>query len=112
MLRDNGARFGADFGEERASRKRSSDNPPGVGRADRTGQDMDHGTRDEVLGRLAVAVGSVIVAHATRVAVDGPPAAGKTTLADELAVVLRKQGREVIRATIDDFLFPRSQRYP
>jgi uridine kinase len=46
-----------------------------------------------------------------RVAVDGPPAAGKTSLADELAVVLRAQGRDVIRATIDDFLFPRPQRH-
>lgn len=73
---------------------------------------MGHGTRDEVLGRLAEAVGSVTVAHPTRVAIDGPPAAGKTTLADELAVVLRAQGRDVIRATIDDFLFPRAQRYP
>jgi uridine kinase len=73
---------------------------------------MSHDTRDEVLGRLAKAVGSVTVAHPTRVAIDGPPAAGKTTLADELAVVLRTQGREVIRATIDDFLFPRALRYP
>jgi uridine kinase len=73
---------------------------------------MDHSTRDEVLGQLAEAVGSVAVAHPTRVAVDGAPAAGKTTLADELAAVLRAQGREVIRATIDDFLFPRAQRYP
>src|SRR3954465_4856632 len=72
---------------------------------------MDQGTRDEMLGRLAEAVGAVTVAHPTRVAIDGPPAAGKTTLADELAVVLRAQGREVIRATIDDFLFPRTQRY-
>jgi uridine kinase len=73
---------------------------------------MDHGTRDELLGRLTEAVGSVTLAHPTRVAIDGPPAAGKTTLADELAVVLRAQGRDVIRATIDDFLFPRAQRYP
>ncbi|MFC5922884.1 cytidylate kinase family protein [Micromonospora vulcania] len=72
---------------------------------------MDHGTRDEMLGRLAEAVGSVTVAHPTRVAIDGPPAAGKTTLADELADVLRTQGRDVIRATADDFLFPRAQRY-
>jgi uridine kinase len=76
------------------------------------GQDIDQGTRDEMLGRLAEAVGSVTVAHPTRVAIDGPPASGKTTLADELAVVLRAQGRIVIRATIDDFLFPRAQRYP
>lgn len=73
---------------------------------------MDQGTRDEMLSRLAEAVGSVTVAHPTRVAVDGPPATGKTTLADELAVILREQGRDVIRATIDDFLFPRAQRYP
>ncbi|TNH26597.1 uridylate kinase [Micromonospora orduensis] len=73
---------------------------------------MEHGTRDEMLRRLADAVGSVAAAHPTRVAVDGPPATGKTTLADELAVVLREQGRDVIRATIDDFLLPRAQRYP
>ncbi|SCG44273.1 uridine kinase [Micromonospora echinaurantiaca] len=73
---------------------------------------MGQGTRDEMLGRLASAVRSITVTHPTRVAIDGPPAAGKTTLADELAVVLREQGRDVIRATIDDFLFPRAQRYP
>ncbi|MFC4147922.1 cytidylate kinase family protein [Micromonospora mangrovi] len=67
--------------------------------------------RDEVIGHLAEAVGAVTVAHPVRVAVDGPPAAGKTTLADELAAVLRAEGRDVIRATIDDFLFPRAQRY-
>ena len=72
---------------------------------------MHRGTRDELLDHLAEAVGSVTVAHPTRVAIDGPPAAGKTTLADELAVVLRAQGRDVLRATIDDFLFPRAQRY-
>jgi uridine kinase len=73
---------------------------------------MNRGTRNGLLDRLAEAVGSVAVAHPTRVAVDGPPAAGKTTLADELAVLLRGQGRDVIRATIDDFLFPRARRYP
>jgi uridine kinase len=73
---------------------------------------VDNGTRDELLCRLAQAVGSVTIAHPTRVAIDGPPAAGKTTLADELAVVLRGQGREVIRATIEGFLFPRALRYP
>lgn len=73
---------------------------------------MARGTRDELLDRLAQAIASVTVAHPTRVAIDGPPAAGKTTLADELAALLRTQGRDVIRATIDDFLFPRAQRYP
>jgi uridine kinase len=73
---------------------------------------MDHGTRDELLSRLAEAVESVTIAHPTRVAIDGVPGAGKTTLADELAVVLRAQGREVIRATIEDFLNPSSVRHP
>jgi len=73
---------------------------------------MAHGTREELLTRLAEAVSSVTIAHPTRVAIDGIPGAGKTTLADELAVVLRAQGREVIRATVEDFLNPRSVRHP
>ena len=72
---------------------------------------MDTGTRDELLSRLAETVASVTTTHPTRVAIDGPPAAGKTTLADELAAVLRAQGREVIRASIEDYLFPQAQRY-
>ncbi|MEV4279665.1 AAA family ATPase [Actinoplanes xinjiangensis] len=73
---------------------------------------MHHGTRDELLSRLTETVESVTVGHPARVAVDGPPAAGKTTLADELATVLRSRGRHVVRATIDDFLVPRARRYP
>lgn len=72
---------------------------------------MDQGTRGELIDRLAEAIRSATTAHPLRVAIDGPPAVGKTTLADELAVVLRAQDRNVIRATIDDFLFPRAQRY-
>jgi uridine kinase len=72
---------------------------------------MDHGTREEMLGDVAEAVGAVKVAHPTRVAIDGPPAAGKTTLADELAVILRESGRDVVRATIEGFLFPQVRRY-
>ncbi|WP_236029875.1 uridylate kinase [Paractinoplanes lichenicola] len=72
---------------------------------------MDRGSRTDLLGHLAEAVAKAAGGHPTRVAVDGPPAAGKTTLADELAAVLRGQGREVIRATIDDFLVPRARRY-
>jgi uridine kinase len=72
---------------------------------------MDHGTRDQLLGRLADAIESVTPAHPVRVAVDGAPAAGKTTLADELALVLRNRGREVIRSSIESFLLPRAQRY-
>lgn len=71
----------------------------------------DQGTRGEFVTRLAEAISSVTTTHPLRVAIDGPPASGKTTLADELAVVLRSQGRDVIRATIDDFLVHRAQRY-
>jgi uridine kinase len=69
------------------------------------------GTRGELLSRLAEAIGSVTTDHPLRVAVDGPPAAGKTTLADELASVLRAQGREVIRASIEGFLLSEALRY-
>jgi uridine kinase len=44
------------------------------------------------------------------VAVDGPDAAGKTTLADELAEHLRGRREEVIRVGIDGFHRPRTVR--
>ncbi|MGA4539695.1 cytidylate kinase family protein [Uniformispora flossi] len=72
---------------------------------------MDQAPRSEFIGRLAHAISSVTATHPLRVAVDGPPASGKTTLADELAAVLGAQDRDVIRATIDDFLVPRARRY-
>jgi hypothetical protein len=46
-----------------------------------------------------------------RVAIDGSAAAGKTMLADELAISLRGRGRDVIRASIEGFLRPRIERY-
>ncbi|MCK9928286.1 uridine kinase [Frankia sp. Mgl5] len=45
-----------------------------------------------------------------RVAIDGPDAAGKTTLADELAGALADRGRPVIRASVDGFHQPRLVR--
>lgn len=49
------------------------------------------------------------VPHTLRVAVDGPDAAGKTWLADDLARVLRRR-REVIRASVDGFHRPAAVR--
>nr|WP_223297308.1 cytidylate kinase family protein [Catenulispora acidiphila] len=74
---------------------------------------INQGTRSELISSLAEALRSATttITHPLRVAIDGAPASGKTTLADELATVLRAQGRDVIRATIDDFLFPRAERY-
>ena len=76
-----------------------------------SGKGVDTGTRGELVDRLVESIEAVTVSHPLRVSIDGPPAAGKTMLADELAVRLRRQGRDVIRASIEDFLFPRSRRY-
>jgi uridine kinase len=72
---------------------------------------MHSGLREGMLDSLAGKIGAVTLAHPTRVAVDGRPAAGKTTLADDLAAILHEQGRFVIRASIEGFLLPRSRRY-
>ena len=72
---------------------------------------VQKGSRAEMLHRVADAVASVEVSRPVRVAVDGRPASGKTTLADELRVRLGSRGRPVIRATIDEFMFPKVVRY-
>ncbi len=59
-----------------------------------------------VIETLADIVAPLRLAHPTRVGLDGPPASGKTTLADALADVLRIRGRHVISASIDDFHRP------
>jgi len=60
--------------------------------------------RIQLLSELAGLVIAVDRPHPVRVAIDGPSAAGKTTLADELADVLRdRTDREVIRVGIDYF---------
>lgn len=60
---------------------------------------------------MADSIGRVDLPHPIRVAVDGRDAVGKTTLADELAERLRLAGCEVIRASIDGFHRPRTERY-
>lgn len=60
--------------------------------------------RGQTLAALASHVLAVSRPHPVRVAIDGCSAAGKTTLADELAAALgRRTEREVIRAGIDYF---------
>lgn len=60
--------------------------------------------RTQALTELSDEVLSVERPHPVRVAIDGCSAAGKTTLADELADVLRaRSDREIIRAGIDYF---------
>jgi uridine kinase len=67
--------------------------------------------RAALLERLAALIDAVERPHPVRVAIDGPDAAGKTTLADELAGLLRRHGRAVVRASIDGFHRPREERY-
>jgi uridine kinase len=68
-------------------------------------------SRSDLVDRLVDAIQTRETTHPLRVAIDGPPAAGKTMLADELADALRAQGRDVIRASIESFMFPRAPRY-
>ncbi len=67
--------------------------------------------REAVLDRLADLIVAIRPPHVVRVAVDGVDAAGKTTLADELVPLVEGRGRPVVRATLDGFHRPRSERY-
>ena len=62
--------------------------------------------RDEVVQRLAGLAGD-----ACRIGIDGVDAAGKSTLAAELAAVLALHGARVARVALDDFLPPPEERY-
>jgi uridine kinase len=66
---------------------------------------------DALIDRLVAAVGKFPRTTPVRVAIDGPDAAGKTTLADVLAAALGESGRTVIRASLDGFHRPRAERY-
>ena len=66
--------------------------------------------RMRCLERLARVILEVDRPHPVRVAIDGPDAAGKTVLADQLAPILEVAGRPVIRSSIDGFHRPRAQR--
>jgi uridine kinase len=60
--------------------------------------------REQTLGRLADRVLALRLDHPARVGIDGHSAAGKTTLADELAGVLRgRTERPVLRVMLDHF---------
>ena len=63
-----------------------------------------------VLEELAELVVSTRMDRRAVVAVDGVDASGKTTLADRLAGAVASR-RPVVRASVDDFHRPRSERY-
>lgn len=68
-------------------------------------------TRQQLLKQLARQITAIDCPHPVRIAIDGIDAAGKTTLADDLAPLLEADGRPVIRASLDSFHRPRSERY-
>lgn len=67
--------------------------------------------RATLLSHLAGAIGALTLSHPIRAAIDGVDAAGKTTLANELTQPLEKRGRTVIRASIDGFHRPQTERH-
>lgn len=69
-------------------------------------ENVDVMTRAEMLSEVA----DLLPARGL-VGVDGVDGAGKTTFCDDLAQVLRSRGREVVRASVDDFHHPRAIRW-
>jgi hypothetical protein len=57
--------------------------------------------RSELIDQLTDTMLGLHTEQPTLVAIDGRSAAGKTTLADELAVHVRSTGRPVLRSSID-----------
>lgn len=62
--------------------------------------------RLQLLDYLVSRITQFQLPHPVRVAIDGPDAAGKTSLAQELIAPLQALGRPVIRASIDGFHNP------
>jgi uridine kinase len=68
-------------------------------------------SRAEVLSTLCDRILALAPGGPAAVAIDGPDASGKTTLADALVAPLETRGAFVVRASIDDFERPRAERY-
>src|SRR6185295_10072497 len=64
-----------------------------------------------MLADLACRIAGLSLGRPIRIAVDGRTASGKTTLSDELAGALRREGRDVIRTSIDGFHRAKAERY-
>lgn len=66
--------------------------------------------RATLLRNLATRIADLRLEHPVRIAIDGPDAAGKTVLANELEPYLTRLGRPVIRASVDGFHNPAEMR--
>jgi uridine kinase len=69
------------------------------------------GDRTAILKELATKLSRVSIGRPVRVAVDGRTASGKSTIADEIASLIRVNGCRVIRTSIDGFHRPKAERY-
>ena len=67
--------------------------------------------RSELVDYLARLITLIEQPHPVRVAIDGPDAAGKTMLAEELVAPLQAYDRPLIRASIDGFHHPAHIRH-
>ena len=67
--------------------------------------------RSQLIDYLVSRIIHIQQPHPIRVAIDGPDAAGKTTLAQHLEPPLQTHGRQIIRASIDGFHNPARIRY-
>jgi uridine kinase len=67
--------------------------------------------RAHAIARLAERICSLDLDHPARVAVDGISAAGKSTLAAELAAAIAARGRSSIHLTMDGFHHPSIRRH-
>jgi uridine kinase len=72
---------------------------------------MEIQPRTDILQAIANRLAAIKLPHPLRVGIDGVSASGKTVLADELAILLRKMNREVIRTGIDGFHNPPEIRH-
>jgi uridine kinase len=68
-------------------------------------------TRERLVACLTALLAARRPEHTLRVAVDGPDAAGKTTLADELSGALAAGGRPAVRVSGDAFHRPPTERH-
>jgi uridine kinase len=67
--------------------------------------------RKVLLQQLAKHLLSLDPGHPLRVAIDGVDAAGKTILADELALEMEGHGRQMLRSSVDFFHYPAEVRH-
>lgn len=67
--------------------------------------------RKQLIESIVQKISSIERDHPTRVAIDGIDAAGKTTLAHEIAAALQEAQRPVIRASTDGFHRSKKNRY-